>query len=154
MRSSRVSKNCRGEEWDGAGLENNIGVENIGDWQSRQAWRQPSLVVPTKATFQTSRYFHISCAIIIQVRVEAVLTREKIWLWFAEKDNSNCITSSVRSLKSKEMSKKFQNSMIIKILSFAGYRQETYFLLLNLNKVSQNFLYENRIFLELMFTEC
>ena len=79
---------CR-EEWDGAGLENNIGVENIGDWQSRQAWRQPSLVVPTKATFQTSRYFHISCAIIIQVRVEAVLTREKIWLWFAEKDNSS-----------------------------------------------------------------
>ena len=40
----------------------------------------------------------------------------------SEKDNSNCITPSVTSFKSKEMSKKMQNSLIIKILTYAGYR--------------------------------
>jgi len=40
----------------------------------------------------------------------------------SEKDNSNSVSPSVRSFKSKEMSRKMQNSLILKILSYAGYR--------------------------------
>ena len=40
----------------------------------------------------------------------------------SEKDNSNSDSPSVRSFKSKEMSRKMQNSLILKILSYAGYR--------------------------------
>ena len=40
----------------------------------------------------------------------------------SEKDNSNSVSPSVRSFKSREMSRKMQNSLILKILSYAGYR--------------------------------
>ena len=40
----------------------------------------------------------------------------------SEKDNSNSVSPSVRSFKSKEMSRKMQNSLVLKILSYAGYR--------------------------------
>jgi hypothetical protein len=40
----------------------------------------------------------------------------------SEKDNSNSVSPSVRSSKSREMSRKMQNSSILKILSYAGYR--------------------------------
>ena len=40
----------------------------------------------------------------------------------SEKDNSNSVLPSVRSFKSREMSRKMQNSLILKILSYAGYR--------------------------------
>ena len=46
----------------------------------------------------------------------------KLGLLKSEKDNSNSGSPSVRSFKSREMSRKMQNSLILKILSYAGYR--------------------------------
>ena len=71
----------------------------------------------------------------------------------SEKGNSNCITSSVKSLKSNEISKKLKNSLTVEILKYAGCRQDVYFLMLILSKNSQRLVIKSRHVLEPVFEE-
>ena len=77
----------------------------------------------------------------------------KLGLLKSEKDNSNRSSSSVKSFQSREISRKLKNSLIVEILRYAGFRQDIYFLLLNLSKNSQRLVFENRHVLEPMFIE-